>query len=49
MCSIRLDFHFDTGLKEITWELPAYKQGAKEFKEWEKKMLEKLAKESQNP
>src|SRR4030066_282356 len=37
------------GLKEITWELPAYKQGAKEFKEWEKKMLEKLAKDSQNP
>ncbi len=37
------------GLKEITWELPAYKQGAKEFKEWEKKMLERLAKDSLNP
>lgn len=37
------------GLRQITWELPAYRQGAEEFKEWEKKVLEKLARESQNP
>lgn len=37
------------GLKEITWELPGYKEGAEKFKEGEKKMLERLAKKAQNP
>jgi uncharacterized protein (DUF169 family) len=37
------------GLKEMNWELPGYKMGAEKFVEWENKMLERLAKESQNP
>ena len=37
------------GLKEITWDLPGYKEGAEKFKVGEKKMLERLAKRAQTP
>lgn len=37
------------GLKEISWELAAYKQSPEEFKRWEKEMLERLVETSKNP
>jgi hypothetical protein len=36
-------------LKEMKWELKAYTLGRKKFMQWEKGILEELAREFQNP